>query len=151
VSAAGDLLLGISAHVNRDLPFALAAIGMTTSPGVSCKHHHDRVDEILNAVVGPLIQEQAARFDPQMATAETPYGFGYAGLLQTIVTWREAVWRHAEQLVAARDPASRAVVAQRIEDYAAAQARAIEAGSRYLPPLTTTQARNEYCAARGAA
>jgi hypothetical protein len=151
VSGAGDLLLGISAHVNRDLPFALAAIGMTTSSGVSRKHDHDKVDEILNAVVGPLLREQAARFDPQMSTAETPFGLGYAGLLQTLVTWREVAWRHAELLVAAPDPASRAVVAQQIEDYAAAQGRAIEAASGYLPPLTTTQARDEYCATHGSA
>jgi hypothetical protein len=151
VSGAGDLLLGISAHINRDLPFALAAIGMTTSSGVSRKHDHDKVDEILNTVVGPLMREQAARFDPEMSRAQTPYGLGYAGLLQTIVTWREAAWRHAELLVAAPDPASRDVVAQQIEDYAAAQAQMIEAASRYLPPLTTTHARNAYCAVNGAA
>jgi hypothetical protein len=150
VSGAGNLLLGISAHINRDLPFALAAIGMTTDSGVSRKHDHDKVDEILNAVVDPMMREQARRFDPELSRAQTPHGLGYAGLLQTIVTWREAAWRHAELLVAAPDGASRAVVAQQIEDYAAAQARAIEAASRYLPPHTTTQARNEYCAVHGA-
>ena len=151
VSGAGDLLLGINAHVNRDLPFALAAIGMATSSGTSRKHDHDRVDAILDAVVGPLMREQAARFDPQMSRAETPYGLGYAGLLQVLVTWREAAWRHAELLQAAPDADSRAVVAQQIEDYAAAQARAIEASSAYLPPLTSTQARNGFCALHGAA
>ena len=149
VTGSGDLLLGISAHINRDLPFALAAIGMTTRSGVSRKHDHDKVDEILNAVVEPLILEQAARFDPEMARGRTPYGLGYAGLLQTIVTWREVAWRHAELLVAAPDLASRDLVAQQIEEYAATQAQTIEAGSRYLPPLTTTKARNEYCAVNG--
>lgn len=150
VSGTGDLLLGMSAHVNRDLPFALAAIGMTTSSGVSRKRDHDKVDEILNAVVGPLMRELGARFDAEMSRAETPYGLGYAGPFQMLVAWREVAWRHAELLVAAPDPASRELVAQRIEDYAATQARAIDAASRYLPPLTSTRTRNQHCAAHGA-
>src|SRR4028118_1560606 len=88
VSGSGNLLLGINAHVQRDLPFALAAIGMTTESGVSRKRDHDKVNEILNRVVKPLMKEEAARFDPQMETIQTPYGIGYAGLLQTLVAWR---------------------------------------------------------------
>lgn len=149
VSGSGNLLLGISAHVNRDLPFALAAIGMTTRSGDSRKPDHDQVNRILNHVVGPLMREEAARFDPAMWRAETPYGIGYTGLLQTLVVWRETAWRHAEMLVAAPNDASRDVVAQQIEDYAAAKARAIVAGTAYVPPLTTTTSRDEYCAAQG--
>jgi hypothetical protein len=151
VSGAGDLLLGISAHVNRDLPFALAAIGMTSSSGTTRKEDHDRVNKILNAVVAPMMQEQAARFDPELSRAQTPYGLGYAGLLQTLVAWRETAWRHAELLVAAPDAATRAAVARQIEDYAAVTAHGIVAGSAYLPPLTSTQTRDAFCAASSAA
>jgi hypothetical protein len=150
VSGSGDLLLGISAHVNRDLPFALAAIGMTTESGATRKHDHDRVNQILNAVVSPMMREQATRFDPDISRAQTPYGLGYAGLLQTLVAWRETAWRHAELLVAAPDAASRAVVAQQIENYAAVTARGIVAGSAYIPPLTTTRSRDTFCAAASA-
>jgi hypothetical protein len=149
VSGAGDLLLGISAHVNRDLPFALAAIGMTTSSGASRKGDHDKVDEILNYVVGPLMKEQAARFDPSLSRTQTPLGLGYTGLLQVLVEWREQAWRHAELLVEAPDDASRAIVAHYIEDYAKTQAEAIVAASAYLPPLTTAKARGDYCAVNG--
>ena len=41
-SAAGNLLLGMSAHVNRDLPFALYAIGLVAPDGSSRKPDHDR-------------------------------------------------------------------------------------------------------------
>ena len=34
-TGSGDLLLGMSAHINRDLPFTLAAIGMVTPEGES--------------------------------------------------------------------------------------------------------------------
>ncbi len=37
VSATGDLLLGINAHVNRDLPFVLAATGLVRPNGQSGK------------------------------------------------------------------------------------------------------------------
>ena len=51
VSAAGNIALGINAHVQRDLPFVLASIGMVTADGSSRKPDHDRVDAFLNLVV----------------------------------------------------------------------------------------------------
>jgi Family of unknown function (DUF5995) len=149
VSGAGDLLLGMNAHVNRDLPFVLYAIGLTTPTGASRKHDHDQVNIILNHVIQPLLEEEAARFDPDMATMPTPYGVGYSGLLQTLVAWREAAWRNAEQLTAAPTAAARDQVAQQIEDYAATTARGIVTSTAYHPPVTTTAARDQYCAAHG--
>lgn len=150
VSGSGNLLLGINAHVQRDLPFALAAIGMTTESGQSRKPDHDKVNKILNRVVRPLMQEEAARFDPQMEAIKTPYGIGYAGLLQTLVAWRETAWRNAERLVAAPTAAAKDAVAAQIEEYAVTSARSIVAGTAYQPPLTTTAARDAHCAVHGA-
>jgi hypothetical protein len=150
VSGSGSLLLGMNAHVNRDLPFVLAAIGLVRPDGGSRKSDHDKINVMLNQVVGPLIAEEAARFDPSLATISTPYGVGYTGLLQMLVAWREVAWRHAEQLVAAPKGAARNLVAQEIESYAEAQARAMVLQAAYLPPLTTTAARDRYCALHGA-
>ena len=36
-TGSGDLLLGMSAHINRDLPFTLAAIGMVTAEGEAAR------------------------------------------------------------------------------------------------------------------
>jgi hypothetical protein len=105
VTGSGDLLLGISAHVNRDLPFVLASIGLVAPDGTSRKADHDRINVMLNKVQEPLLAEQAARFDPDMAVPATPYGLGYTGLMQTLMVWREAAWRSAERLVAAPDAA----------------------------------------------
>jgi hypothetical protein len=148
VSGTGDLLLGINAHVNRDLPFVLAAIGTTAPDGSSRKPDHDAINKMLNRVIQPLVAEQAARFDPDIALLPTPYGIGYAGLLQMLVAWRESAWRHAEQLVQAPTPAARSVVAETIEQDAAANAAAIVASTRYVSPVTTTASRDRYCAAR---
>ena len=64
VAGIGNLLLGMSAHVNRDLPMVLADIGLVKPDGSSRKPDHDKVNEFLNLVMEPLIDEVAARFDP---------------------------------------------------------------------------------------
>src|SRR5215212_624349 len=72
VGAAGDLALGINAHVQRDLPFALAAIGIVKPDGTSRKRDHDRVNEFLNRVTDGLIAEIAQRFDPTIDDTDLP-------------------------------------------------------------------------------
>lgn len=145
VSGSGNLLLGMSAHVNRDLPFTLAALGLRASDGSSRKPDHDRVNIFLNRVVDPLIAEEAARFDPTMDDAATPYGLTWTALMQLLVSWRETAWRNAERLASAPDVRTRAQVAQDIETYAATVAEGIVAASAYTPPVTTSAARDAYC------
>jgi hypothetical protein len=147
VSGSGDLLLGMNAHVQRDLPFVLATIGLVAPDGSSRKPDHDRINSMLNRVVQPLVAEAAARFDPGIETLRTPYGVGYTGLMQMLVAWREAAWRSAERLVTAPDAAARARVAASIEADAEAQAQAIVTATSYVPPVTTTGSRDAYCAA----
>lgn len=147
VSGAGDLLLGMNAHVNRDLPFVLASLGLVTPDGQSRKPDHDKVNVFLNWVVSPLLAEIAARFDPSVDDLDTPYGLSWTALMQILETWREAAWRNAELLVAAPDAAARAVVAQTIETSAAATATTIRASYSYVPLLVTTASRDAYCAA----
>ncbi len=151
VTGTGDLLLGMNAHVNRDLPFVLASIGLVAPDGSSRKPDHDTVNAMLNQVVQPLIAEEAARFDPDMEFMPTPYGVGYTGLMQMLVAWRESAWRQAEQLVTAPDPAARARVAEAIEQHAVSEARAIVAATSFAPPLTSTSSRDQYCVAHGPA
>jgi len=148
VNGMGDLLLGMNAHVNRDLPFVLAAIGLTMPDGSSRKLDHDQINIMLNHVVEPLINELGARFDPSIAVAPTPFGLGFTGLMQTLLVWRELAWRNAELLVAAPTEAARDVIAAQIEASAEATGTALMAASRYLPPLQTTVSRDSYCVAQ---
>jgi Family of unknown function (DUF5995) len=150
VSGSGSLLLGMNAHVNRDLPIALDAIGIATPNGQSRKPDHDKVDQFLNTVVQPLLIELAARFDPNMVNIVTPYGVGYTGLFQTLAAWRELAWRNAELLAAAPTAEAKAVVIHEIETAAAAQATAIAIANSYVPPLTTSAARDAFCASHHA-
>jgi hypothetical protein len=147
VSGSGDLFLGMSAHVNRDLPFVLASIGLTFPDGTSRKADHDKVNQFLNAVLDPLLAEEAARFDASTDDSRDPLLLGYTTSFQLLAAWRETAWRNAERLVNAPDAAARAQVAKSIEDYAAAVATTLKTAESYLPPLTSTTARDSFCAA----
>jgi hypothetical protein len=150
VTGSGNLLLGMNAHVNRDLPIALANIGIATPDGQSRKADHDKVNQFLNTVVQPLLIELAARFDPNTVDIVTPYGVGYAGLFQTLAAWRELAWRNAELLVAAPTAAAKALVIDEIETSAAAQATSLAAANSYAPPLITSASRDAFCASHNA-
>ena len=60
----GDLLLGINAHINRDLPYTLAHVGLVKADGSPRKLDHDKVNQSLDRVIDPLQDELAQRYDP---------------------------------------------------------------------------------------
>ncbi|MDQ3856971.1 MAG: DUF5995 family protein, partial [Actinomycetota bacterium] len=147
VSGAGNILLGVNAHVNRDLPFVLAAIGLVKPDGSSRKPDHDKVNRILNRVYGPLLAEVARRFDPSISSpAAEGTTLDDTTLLQLLVSWREDAWRNAERLVAAATPAERELVAASIEIAAAEEAQSLAESTAYRDPATGSAARDAYCA-----
>jgi hypothetical protein len=146
VSATGDLLLGINAHVQRDLPLVLYAAGLVRPDGTSRKADHDRVNVILNRVADDIIAEIARRFDPTVDDADLPTSLDDAALFQTLATWREKAWRNAELLAAAPTPTARELLVAAIEDDAATEARAIAASMRYLPLSPGSGPRDAFCA-----
>ena len=147
VSATGSLLLGMNAHINRDLPFVLASVGLVAPDGSSRKPDFDAVEQWLYTATDPLLAEFAARFDPTADDATDPYGLSDLALFQMVSGWRESAWRNAEALVSAATPDARALVAASIEDGAAASAQTIMTSQAYLPPLTSSGPRDLWCAA----
>jgi hypothetical protein len=132
VNGLGNLLLGMSAHVNRDLPMVLADIGLVKPDGSSRKADHDKVNQFLNLVMEPLIDEAAARFDPTVDDTQLDgTTMDEVGMLQLLVGWREQAWRNAELLVAAPTPAARALVQAEIERVAAIEANLIVVATSY--------------------
>jgi hypothetical protein len=132
VNGTGSILLGMSGHVNRDLPFVLAAIGLVKPDGTSRKPDHDKVNVFLNRVVEPLFDEAAARYDPLVDdTQVNGTQLDEATLLQLLVGWREQAWRSAELLVSAPTPEARALVAAEIEQEAAIEANLIIVETAY--------------------
>lgn len=141
VDGSTDMLLGINAHINRDLAYVLWQIGLVKPDGTSRKPDHDKVNYFLNQV--NFFSEAHNRFDSSVSEVVPP------GYMSAIQGWREEAWRNAERLRAAEnDPVQLAQVKQSIEDAAYAEALSIKAGGLYVAPLKTTDARDAYCAAK---
>jgi hypothetical protein len=148
VSGLGNAFLGMSAHINRDLPFVLADIGMVRPDGTSRKSDHDTVNQFLNRVSDAVFPEVAARFDPTFDDGQVPGTFlDDLASFQAIPAWREQAWRYAERLVDAPTAEARALVAQEIEASAVAIGEAIKTATAYTPLSGYSAAeRNVYCA-----
>ncbi|MEA3019129.1 MAG: hypothetical protein QOI47_653 [Actinomycetota bacterium] len=132
VSGSGNLFLGMSAHVNRDLPYVLADIGLVKPDGSSRKPDHDKVNQFLNRVIEPLLAEAGRRLDPTVESSNIQgTTMDETGTMQLLVAWREQAWRNAEALVNAPTAASRALVAQQIETTAAIEAQLLVASTAY--------------------
>jgi len=147
VSAIGDLLLGINAHVQRDLPFVLYRIGLVAPDGSSRKPDHDRVDEILNRVTDDVVSEIARRFDPTIDDTNLPGPVDDFTLFQLLVAWRESAWRNAEALATAPTAGARDLIAAQIESNAATTAAEIKLATQYQPLSSSRADRDSYCAA----
>src|SRR3954471_24082134 len=145
-SAAGNLLLGMSAHVNRDLPFALYAIGLVAPDGSSRKPDHDAVNQILNMVITPLLDEIAAKYDANVRVVPgLPESLDDFLTFQVLPEWRQEAWDNAVALASAPNAAARTVIANGIEQAALVKGQALLALTRYNPPVTTAGARDAYC------
>ena len=128
LNAAQDMLLGINAHVQNDMPFVLAALGLRTRGGDSRKPDHDAINEVLDRSYENVVHAVRDRFDPQVGLTNsdsTPLD-DVAGL-ELVKGWREMVWRNAERLLNAKDDAERSQVAEQIQANAANWARGIAA------------------------
>jgi hypothetical protein len=122
------MLLGINAHVQNDMPFVLAALGLRTRSGASRKEDHDAVNEVLDRSYRDVVNAVRDRFDPQVGLTNsdsTPVDDVFG--LELVKGWREQVWRNAERLVNADGRAEREQVARQIQQNAASWARGLAA------------------------
>lgn len=66
ITGAQEMLLGINAHVQNDMPFVIAALGVRQPDGTSRKHDYDAFNEVLNRAYEPVVTAIRQRFDPSM-------------------------------------------------------------------------------------
>lgn len=145
VTGAQDMLLGINAHVQNDMPFVLARLGLRDRRGRSRKPDHDRFNRVLAAAYERVVGAVRDRYDASVGLTNPPGvpADDVAGL-EIVRLWREHVWRSAERLVNAPDAAARERVARQIDANAVVWARAIAAVQ--VPGWRSR--RDAYCAAR---
>ncbi len=134
--ASGNALLGISAHIQRDLPFTLYELHQQGHP-VSY-HDHNLVNVYLAQVdiADAIIRD----FDPTY-----PQGGDSSGVFY----WRELAWQNYVRLRDAPTDQDRALVAAEIE-LAAAQAALFFAATTAYAPGADSSERDAYCEAGGA-
>ncbi|GAA0478977.1 DUF5995 family protein [Streptomyces sp. NPDC046215] len=128
VNAGQDALLGVNAHIQRDMPYVLAEHGLVRADGTSRKDDYDRVQAVLDRAYGPAVREIARRYDPLVALADDRWN-PVAGLTahELLVIWRQNAWEHARRLAGARSPERFRAAARDVEANAAAWARLLAA------------------------
>lgn len=136
VTSTGNALLGVNAHIQRDLPFVLFDVDQLGHP-VSHEDHTLVNNFLAQVVVDPEI---AARFDPTFDDNSDP-----AATLQLLIAWREQAYANYLRLRNAPTAEARAAVAAEIEGFAAAVAAGIVQQTA-LPPGSDSSARDAYCA-----
>lgn len=137
-TVAGDLILGVNAHIQRDLAFTLYGLYRLGRP-VSYEDH-TRVNEFLRRV--DVTAEIRERYDPTYGTGPDGGGTG----VELIIAWREVAYRNYERLRDAGTEAERGAVAAEIEAYATAFAQSLQAATL---AADGGAARDSYCEDRG--
>lgn len=125
------LFLGINAHINYDLAFALADVldDWTTRDAAGRamrKADHDEVNRVIESTIDVVQAEVVAPRSPFMATMDRFMGPVDEWLFAHLIAdWREDVWRMAVELVET-PPQNQPGVISRIEDRAMRTAVLVE-------------------------
>ncbi len=146
VSGIGGLLLGMNAHISRDLPFAVASIGLGPRNETTRARAFAKINEVLARVQAAILREASTRFDPSIAGFRLPVlkvDAATVGLL--IGTWRDGALEDGRRLLRAKTPAARAAVTRTIEDNAAGRAAIIVAATSRVPFSEAGKARDRSC------
>jgi hypothetical protein len=144
-NAGQEVLLFSNAHVQRDLPFAYAKLGIETRSGKSRKPDHDAVNAVNARVFDGIEKFIAANYDPTFSLIDIPVvPVEEVGTLELVKMWREQAWRSAERLLAAEGPEERAEVVTTIRENSTRWAEMISSGE--TPGHRET--RDNYCQAR---
>ena len=128
VTGVQDMLLGINAHVQNDMPFVLAQLGLRDRKGNSRKVDHDKFNAVLSEGYERVVSAVRERYDPLIGVSNPDFlpADDVAGL-ELVREWRETVWRNAERLANAKTEEERAEVAASIQEYAGDWAEQIAA------------------------
>lgn len=154
VSAAADVMLGMNAHISRDLAYAVALLLETTpDPAAADTTDFFLVDEVIAAVQDPMLVGSGERFDPGLATlADTLIPAGaQIDSVALIGIWRAQAYDLGLRLATAPDAAARAAVAAEIERTAFASAVMILNVEASLDLGLDADERQAYCEAQRSA
>lgn len=149
-----DVLLGMNAHINNDLPLVAAEIlrgeqdERSVFRTVRRRFDHDQINRVLHEVIPAVEAEIAASYGRLLLSLGRVMG----DLDQTLATfglktWRDNVWRNARFLLAAESEAERAMIIHFIQQDALRVAKEIERFPilRWCRPLAPRMRRWRLC------
>ena len=145
--AAVDLLLGMNAHISRDLAYIVERVlaGFDESP--ERIGDFEQVNEVIGGVKSPMLEAAADRFDPSLLLLDIELAVGEAPEpLELIAAWRSIAFDLGRRLGEAPTSEARIEVVAEIERQAAAGAAvvvAMEAGTG--SPSLAPARRDDYC------
>lgn len=125
-----DMLLGVNAHVNTDLPFALTSISIDPDREARYRDHY-AVNEVLGSVTQRATERLARLYAPGLTGLDDCAGEVDEMLASfSLEIARESAWEAAVALANARSVFEHRLVARLIATRAAAIARLLLAPSR---------------------
>ncbi len=151
VSTLGDMMLGMNAHISRDLPYAIAAVGFREPDGADGTPDIVAVNTDISRAQAPMLRAIARRFDPSIKDVlQLARGIDPRTLNSVIAQWRLEAMRNARRLLAAHSDAAREHIETVIDANATVRGLLILRATEYQRPGIETKARDRFCAAQGA-
>jgi hypothetical protein len=148
VSVLGDMLLGMNAHISRDLPFALASIGLKEPGGVSAVPDVVAVNADIERAQAPMLAQIRDRYGKIAPPGDLPKWLKPSLVPKLISEWRLEAITNARDLINAHTKAQRVEVETRINDTAALRSLLIWRATLLKHPARDNATRNAYCASR---
>lgn len=127
-----NLSLGVNAHINYDLVFALSDLlspewsELSITQQKSRYRDHCHVNTIIFETIDAVQDQVIERYDANLDLADRLMGPLDEWLTSRLITdWREQVWKNATHLIRARAETDRQLVSQEVERRSLERARSI--------------------------
>jgi hypothetical protein len=117
-----NLVLGVNAHINYDLVFALSDIlapewqQLTAEQRKMRYRDHNHVNDIIYHTINAVQDEVVDRYDPRFAVVDKVLGPVDEWMTKWLISeWREEVWEHATLLIETQLETERQAITQHVK------------------------------------
>jgi len=127
-----NLVLGVNAHINYDLVFALSELlageweQLTPAQRQMRYRDHCRVNNIINDTIDEVQDKVIDRYEPEFKLMDKLLGPLDEWMTDLLISeWREEVWKHATRLLDPQEPAAHAALIRQVHQISITRAQDI--------------------------
>jgi hypothetical protein len=127
-----NLVLGVNAHINYDLVFALSELLASEWAQLSPEQRqmryrdHCHINAIINNTIDEVRDQVIDRYDPLIGEADKLLGPLDKWMTSLLISeWREEVWKHVTRLLDLEEPDARAAIIQQVHQLSLKRAQDI--------------------------